>query len=125
MRFRWSRYLAAFFAVVCLCAYGQTIRMLVQSSPLAGFTHYDAADSFDQIKAGDELVLIREPDNPYDVNAVRVEWHGRKLGYLPRHENRAIAVELDRGGKIEARVAALRRHPDPRKRLLIDVFAVL
>lgn len=99
--------------------------MLVQSSPLAGFSHYDAAANFDAIKVGDELALVREPGNPYDVNAVRVEWHGVKLGYLPKRENRAVAAEMDRGGKIEAHVARLRHHPDPRQRLLIEVFAVL
>jgi hypothetical protein len=101
------------------------IRMLVQSSPLAGFSHYEAKANFDAIKVGDELTLIREPDNPHDVYAVRVEWRGVKLGYLPRSENRAVANEMDRGGKIEARVANLRQHPNPRQRLLIEVFAVL
>lgn len=101
------------------------IRMLVQSSPLAGFSHYEAKANFDAIKVGDELTLIREPDNPHDVYAVRVEWHGVMLGYLPRSENRAVANEMDRGGKIEARVARLRQDPNPRQRLLIEVFAVL
>ena len=99
--------------------------MLVQSSPLAGFDHYAAAENFDAMKVGDVLVLVREPDNPHDVNAVRVEWHGIKLGYLPRRENRAVALEIDNGGKIEARVARLRHHPNPRERLLIEVYAVL
>jgi HIRAN domain len=117
--------LISFLAFLCLSAHAQQVRMLVQSSPLAGFSHYDAATNFDAIKVGDELTLIREPDNAYDVHAVRVEWHGVKLGYLPRSENRAVAGEIDKGGKIEARVARLRQHPNPRQRLLIEVFAVL
>ncbi len=111
--------------LLCLTAHAQAIRMLVQSSPLAGFSHYEAATNFDAIKVGDELTLTREPGNTYDVYAVRVEWHGVKLGYLPRNENRAVADEIDKGGKIEARVARLRQHPNPRQRLLIDIFAVL
>ena len=118
-------WLISLLALLCLNAQAQTIRMLVQSSPLAGFSHYDAAANFDAMKVGDALDLVREPDNAYDGNAVRVEWHGVKLGYLPRRENRAVAMEMDRAGKIEARVARLRQHPNPRKRLLIDVFAVL
>jgi hypothetical protein len=97
----------------------------VQSSPLAGFAYYEANKNIDAIKVGDELTLIREPANAHDVNAVRVEWHGVKLGYLPRRENRAVAAEMDKGGKIEARVARLRQHPNPRERLLIEVFAIL
>lgn len=117
--------LISLLLLLCLNAHAQSIRMLVQSSSLAGFSHYEAANNFDAIKVGDELTLIREPDNTYDVYAVRVEWHGAKLGYLPRSENRAVAIEMDKGGKIEARVARLRQHPNPRQRLLIEVFAVL
>ncbi len=117
--------LISLFALLCLNAQAQTIRMLVQSSPLAGFSHYDAEANFDAMKVGDDLTLVREPSNSYDANAVRVEWHGAKLGYLPRSENRTVAKEMDRGGKIEVRVAHLRQHPNPRARLLIDVFAVL
>src|SRR5689334_23732236 len=35
------------------------------------------------------LDLVREPENPHDANAVRVEWRGRKLGYVPRRDNRS------------------------------------
>ena len=111
--------------LLCFNAQAGSIRMLVQSSPLAGFDHYDATANFDAMKVGDALTLVREPDNAHDANAVRVEWHGVKLGYLPRRENRAVAIEMDKGGRIEARVARLRHHPNPRERLLIEVFAVL
>jgi hypothetical protein len=56
----------------------------VQSSPLAGFQFYAGSALWDEMKAGDPLVLVREPDNSHDAGAVRVEWRGRKLGYLPR-----------------------------------------
>ena len=117
--------LISLLTLLCFSAHAESIRMLVQSSPLAGFAHYDAATKFDAMKIGDALTLVREPDNTYDTNAVRVEWQGVKLGYLPRKENRAVAAEMDKGGKVEARVARLRHHPNPRERLLIEVFAVL
>jgi hypothetical protein len=124
MRFLLNRLL---LVLLCLNTHiqAQEIRLLVQSSPLAGFQHHDAALVFSAIKPGDVLALVREPGNPHDVNAVRVEWQGTKLGYLPRRENRAVAMEMDKGGKIEARVARLRQHPNPRERLLIDIYAVL
>ena len=34
--------------------------------------------------AGAALSLVREPDNAYDPRAVRVDWQGHKLGYVPR-----------------------------------------
>lgn len=106
-------------------AAAESIKLLVQSSPLAGFQFYAGRESWDAMKAGDVLVLVREPDNPHDPRAVRVEWRGRKLGYLPRAENRAVAEEMDRGGQVAARIARLERHRDPWKRIRIEVFVVL
>ena len=99
--------------------------MLVQSSPLAGYQFQAGARVWDELKVGDPLVLMREPDNPHDRNAVRVEWQGQQLGYLPRVENQAIAAELDRGTPVEARVAALRQAKNPWQRVLIDVYIKL
>ncbi|MCC6657565.1 MAG: HIRAN domain-containing protein [Rhodocyclaceae bacterium] len=106
-------------------AAAESIKLLVQSSPLAGFQFYAGRALWGEMKAGDALVLVRESDNPHDPRAVRVEWRGRRLGYLPRAENRAVAEEMDRGGQVAARIARLERHRDPWKRIRIEVFVVL
>jgi hypothetical protein len=103
----------------------QTVKMLVQSSPLAGFQYHQAGKFWGDLRVGDELALIREPGNSHDPNAVRVEWRGQMLGYLPRAENRAVAAEMDRGTRVAGRIARLREHPNPWQRLLIEVFVVL
>lgn len=100
----------------------QQLRVLVQSSPLAGYQFHDGGEVWNQLRVGDALRLVREPDNPHDPNAVRVEWHGHQLGYLPRAENREIAAELDRGSAVEARIAQLRPSRSPWRRILIDVL---
>jgi hypothetical protein len=105
-------------------ARAQGVRMLVQNSPLAGFQYYAGAELWQQIRVGDALGLVREPDNTHDRNAVRVEWRGRKLGYLPRAENRAVAAELDRGTRLAARVSHLREERNPWRRIGIDIYAV-
>jgi hypothetical protein len=102
-----------------------TVKVLVQSSPLAGFQYHDGQALWPELREGDALALVREPDNPHDVHAVRVEWHGRMLGYLPRAENRSVAAEMDRGSRVEARIARLVAHRNPWRRLLIEVFVVL
>ena len=119
--------LTALLLSVCLAlpAQADTVKVLVQSSPLAGFQFYAGKTLWDEMKEGDALVLTREPDNTHDANAIRVDWRGRKLGYLPRAENRAVAAEMDRGGKVEARIARLHRHRDPWKRIMVEVFVVL
>jgi hypothetical protein len=113
--------------LVCLAtaSHAQSIKMLVQSSPLAGFQYHQAGELWSELRVGNGLTLVREPDNPHDANAVRVEWRGRMLGYLPRAENRSVAAEMDRGGRVEARIARLREHRNPWQRVLIEVYVVL
>ncbi len=101
------------------------VRILVQSSPLAGFQYHDGTALWSRLAAGDALALVREPDNPHDARAVRVEWQGHKLGYLPRRENAAVAAAMDAGEAVEARIARLREHRNPWQRILIEVFVAL
>ena len=103
----------------------QTIRILVHSSPLAGFQYHAGETVWSQLAVGDVLTLVREAGNPHDANAVRVEWRGRMLGYLPRAENVSVAAEMDRGTRISARIGALRDDPNPWQRLRVDVFVTL
>lgn len=103
----------------------ESIRVLVQRSPLAGFQYYAGEALWREMREGDKLDLVREPDNPHDANAVRVEWRGTKLGYLPRAENRVVAAEMDRGTAVAARIARLTADRNPWRRLLIEVFVVI
>lgn len=103
-------------------AAGQTVKLLVQSSPLAGLRYHEAMLVWPELKVGDPLALVREPGNPHDANAVRVEWSGRKLGYVPRAENAALAWAMDRGERVTARISRLTPHPNPRKRIEFEVF---
>jgi hypothetical protein len=96
-------------------------RIVVQSSPLAGFRHYQAPDLWSEMRAGDELALVREPDNPHDRNAVRVEWRGCKLGYVPRAQNEAVARLLDRGTRLVARVSKLQHTRAPNRRIELEI----
>ena len=98
---------------------------IVQRSPLAGFRHYDGAGLWRDMKTGDRLELVREPENPYDAGAIRVEWRGHKLGYVPRRDNAAVARQLDRGTPLEARVAALRENRNRSVRIEFEVIAPL
>ena len=117
--------LTAAFAVAPALAQQTEVRMLVQSSPLAGFRYYDARQVWDDMRVGDALSLVREPHNAYDGNAVRVEWRGHKLGYVPRSDNRAVAFHMDRGGEVEARISKLQQHRNPRQRIEFEVLVRL
>ncbi len=112
-------------AVAATSAVADSIRVLVQSSPLAGSQYYAAGRVWPELKPGDRLELIREPDNRHDRNAVRVDWRGQPLGYVPRAENRAVARALDAGERLEGRVSRLRDDPDPWRRIEFEILLVL
>lgn len=70
---------------------------------------------------GDEWRLIREPANPFDDLAIRVEIaNGRHIGYIPRGDNPILARLLDAGKHLFARFFAV--SPDDPLRLTIEVF---
>jgi len=100
----------------------QQVRILVQSSPLAGFNYHQAPEVWQGMRVGDALQLARELDNAYDGKAVRVDWRGHKLGYVPRAQNAALAWAMDRGESLNARVSRLQPHRNPRKRIEFEVY---
>lgn len=99
------------------------VRLVVQSSPLAGFRYHAAAELWPELRVGDALELAREAGNPHDGNAVAVSWRGRRLGYVPRRENATLAWALDRGERLSARISRLAWHPNPARRVEFEVYA--
>jgi hypothetical protein len=115
-----------FAAVLAIpCARAADAVIVVQRSPLAGFRHYDGGAVLRDLKPGARLELVREPENPYDANAVRVEWRGVMLGYVPRRDNAAVARQMDRGAALEARLAGLLENRNRSVRLEFEVVAPL
>ncbi len=99
--------------------------ILLQDSPLAGFQYHAGKRLWDEMHVGDALTLAREPDNPHDARAVRVEWRGHKLGYVPRRENADIARLMDNGARLEARISRLVESRDPWQRVRFEILAPL
>lgn len=76
-------------------------------SRIAGvsFTNRDGSSRqkpLKRVKAKDPVELLREPQNPFDPNAIGVWWEDKKglrhqLGYVPRHLAALLAPLLDRG----------------------------
>ena len=62
---------------------------------------------------------------PDDTNAVRVEWQGEKLGYVPRRENAHVARQMDHGAVIKARIVKLLEHRNPWQRMQFEVYVEL
>lgn len=81
------------------------------TTTIAGLSHHVRVRSaLDHLQAGDVLTLAREPQNKYDVNAVRIDdVHGMKLGYVPATQSPAIAALLDNGYAVRCVVDQLGR----------------
>lgn len=87
--------------------------LIIQESPIAGLQYHADEALRSLLKAGQPLTLVREAANSYDQRAVRVERNGRKLGYVPRQENAAVAQMLDWGERLEARIVRLEQSANP------------
>lgn len=100
-------------------------RLRVQTVNVAGVGYHQGGNVWPLLHEGDALTLVREADNKHDPLAVRIDWQGHVLGYVPRDQSGPIAAAMDRGTPLSARIAKLREHPNPRERILIEVFAEL
>jgi hypothetical protein len=54
---------------------------------------------------GEQLQLVREPDNPHDKNAIRIRrLNGDDLGYVPRNNAAELAPKVDAEQQVRAEV---------------------
>ena len=98
--------IALLIALPAYAADAPSARIVVQHAPLAGFVYYDGKGVWENMKTGDRLALAREPSNPHDAKAIRIEWKGQMLGYVPRRDNADLARQMDLGARPEGRIAA-------------------
>jgi hypothetical protein len=108
----------------CPALAGTESAVILQTSALAGFQYHAGKAVFPLMQVGDRLQLVREPDNPYDDKAVRVEWRGVMIGYAPRADNVDLARLMDLGTRVEGRIVNLQKSKDPWKRVLFEVLVV-
>lgn len=60
--------------------------------------HTGADERLRGLRPGDQLLLLREPLNPFDKHAVAVTTlDGVKLGYVPRQDAPLVAKAIDLG----------------------------
>lgn len=98
--------------------------VLIQESPIAGFQFHRGDAIWPSLAVGEELALVREPENTHDPDAVAIYFGEEKLGYVPRAENSAIAQMLDRGESLDARIRGLSVDDDPWNRIRISISLV-
>lgn len=95
---------------------------------LAGTTQEGRPDRIEQLKIGDEVRFVREPDNPYDTNAIDVRSEQGSLGHVHGEIAKFLSPLMDQGIlKITAKVASMttRKQRSARaKKPLLDISCV-
>lgn len=68
---------------------------------VAGRLYGDADLAWDSLKVGQEVTLVREPDNDSDPSAIALYVNAKgsslKLGYVPLRKNQPLALFIDMG----------------------------
>lgn len=69
-----------------------------------------------------KIGLTRNPDNPFDGNAVEVRYMGHMVGHLSREVAARIAPRMDKGEEIKAYVFLVRISPENPSNPGLDVL---
>lgn len=64
---------------------------------VAGVSFGNTQSLLPNLKRGMKLDFFREPTNPYDNNAIRIECQGKAIGHLSRYVAEQLAPKIDSG----------------------------
>jgi hypothetical protein len=71
----------------------------VKSYSIVGMEHQKSEAAIAALPENHPVTLVREPRNQYDANAVAIWADGRKVGYVPKKQNKALAAFIDQAGE--------------------------
>lgn len=76
---------------------------------VVGVTYENRQDVIASMEENEDILLVREPENPFDLNAISVtRRNGRQIGYIPRELAACLAERFDAyGHPISAVVTAI------------------
>lgn len=97
------------------------------NTSVAGMRYEDRMEKANHLKAGDELILAREPYNHHDRHAIAVKTEeGVQIGYLSRHVAAHLANVFDaHGGKWKARVTSIWKQAPPHFLVSVEIGFLL
>lgn len=76
-------------------------------SSVVGFEYHVFKTVWPWLTVGTKLDLVREPDSAFGRRAVRVDWQGWRLGYIPADDTAAVNHLLHNGQHVVAEVIGL------------------
>lgn len=75
--------------------YREYQKIYLLQSFVRGFRYYEGPGMLTQMKVGQLIELVREPDNPYDSCAIALYCNNHKIGYIPSEDNPVLSRLLD------------------------------
>lgn len=91
----------------------------------AGFRHYEGMNMLENMKEGDLLELVREPDNSYDACAIALHWQGKKIGFIPASINEMLSFLLDAEAlSLFAVITHLEKESQPWENVAVAVYFI-
>lgn len=102
----------------------QTDKIEFLNTHIAGFGHHQGATVFDQLKIGEELTMVLEPNNHYDHQAIALYRDDVKLGYIPRCENHNLwlLLRMDHADLFKVCITWIRPDSHPENQVGIIVY---
>lgn len=90
---------------------------------VAGTSHVEGIEELEpQLQIGDRLAFFREPENPYDAQAIVIKTtDGVKIGYVPRQDNVIFARLMDAGKLLFGKITE-KEKKGKWVRISIDIF---
>jgi len=87
---------------------GQQGKQTAHQIPVSGLEFCAGRELVPELRIEDSVRLIREPNNAYDRNAIRIETNnGQHVGYINRDAARDLAPVMDGGATVAAYVTAI------------------
>ena len=90
---------------------------------LAGAPYYIGGkdhEHFEIFKNNQLLAAVREPENPYDSNAIGLFLNNKQVGHIPKLHNKKHAIHMDNGGKLYVKILRI-DYDDPWKGVTLDI----
>lgn len=91
---------------------------------IAGFQYHEGPGLIERLPAGTALRLVGEPENPYDDLAVRIEFEGHHIGYVPRVRNPPIFRLLSQSAPLRCVAAEVNAETVPWRAVWVTIGIV-
>ena len=92
---------------------------------IAGFQFYDGPSIINKLKINGELLLVTENKNIHDKYAVAIYHKKKKIGYVPRTDNRHISRLLNQEINVACKITEVNPKHDTWKMVRVEISLVV